>query len=749
MRFPRRALAAIPLLLVAPLLGSVPVAHAAANFPGPVITVQTGDIHLSSPTVADVNGDGVKDIAIGSLDGLLRIINGATGAYLPGWPQPVQPRAGRTTAVESSPTIADLDKDGRPEIIVGAGSVDPGTSNQPGGVVVFNADGSVRWRFETQDTYNQWTGGGPDGYGDGVVGTPAVGDVDGDGFPDVVFGSFDHFVYAKSRDGANLGGFPFNNADTIWSSPALYDNDGDGRVEIYIGTDASGYQGCTGGFVRAIRYVGGAQNFWSVCKSEIFQSSPAIGDIDGDGRMELVIGAGYFYKNADSNRVFAFHLDDGSAVPGWPQSTNGPVFGSPVIGDVTGDGAPEVVVAACGPCSPSTTGRVWAWHGNGQHVWDVNPGAQEGNTSEMISTPVLADLNGDRVNDVAVGMGGAFFLMNGPDGSRLYNPVSGARAHQNSAAVADFGGSVGWRLVVASRLLGQPGLVNVYPLPTAPGTPPPWPQWRKAADHVGAPPSTATVKPATAGYWLVASDGGIFAFGNAPFLGSTGNIRLSKPIVGMARTPSGGGYWLVASDGGIFAFGDAGFFGSTGAIHLNSPIVGMAATPTGKGYWLVAADGAIFSFGDASFFGSTGAIHLNSPIVGMARSGSGKGYWLVAADGGIFSFGDAGFLGSTGAIHLNSPIVAMATTPTGSGYWLVATDGGIFSFNAPFFGSTGAIHLNQPIRTMAPTDKGDGYWLAATDGGIFSFGNAGFYGSTGAIHLNSPIVGATASKATA
>ncbi len=80
----------------------------------------------------------------------------------------------------------------------------------------------------------------------------------------------------------------------------------------------------------------------------------------------------------------------------------------------------------------------------------------------------------------------------------------------------------------------------------------------------------------------------------------------------------GKGYWLVASDGGIFAFGNAGFFGSTGAIRLNRPIVGMAATPTGKGYWLVASDGGIFAFGDAGFFGSTGAIALNRPIVGMA-----------------------------------------------------------------------------------------------------------------------------------
>jgi ribosomal protein L24E len=85
----------------------------------------------------------------------------------------------------------------------------------------------------------------------------------------------------------------------------------------------------------------------------------------------------------------------------------------------------------------------------------------------------------------------------------------------------------------------------------------------------------------------------------------------------MAATPTGHGYWLVASDGGIFAFGDATFSGSTGATPLNRPIVGASSTPTGNGYWLVASDGGIFAFGDASFFGSTGATPLSKPIVVM------------------------------------------------------------------------------------------------------------------------------------
>jgi hypothetical protein len=85
----------------------------------------------------------------------------------------------------------------------------------------------------------------------------------------------------------------------------------------------------------------------------------------------------------------------------------------------------------------------------------------------------------------------------------------------------------------------------------------------------------------------------------------------------MAPSASGHGYWLVASDGGIFTYGDARFDGSAGSIALNRPIVGMSATPDGGGYWLVASDGGIFTYGDAVFNGSTGGLALDAPIVAM------------------------------------------------------------------------------------------------------------------------------------
>jgi uncharacterized delta-60 repeat protein len=196
------------------------------------------------------------------------------------------------------------------------------------------------------------------------------------------------------------------------------------------------------------------------------------------------------------------------------------------------------------------------------------------------------------------------------------------------------------------------------------------------------------------GYMLARSDGGVSTFGDAGHCGSLAGNPPRLPIVGVAADPDGSGYWLVASDGGVFAF-DAPFSGSLGAVRLNQPIVGMAADPDGSGYWLVASDGGVFAF-DAPFSGSLGAVRLNQPIVGMAADPDGSGYWLVASDGGVFAF-DAPFSGSVGGQRIDEPVVAMVADPDGRGYWLVAADGGVFGFDAPFAGSTGGFHLGARV----------------------------------------------------
>jgi hypothetical protein len=261
-----------------------------------------------------------------------------------------------------------------------------------------------------------------------------------------------------------------------------------------------------------------------------------------------------------------------------------------------------------------------------------------------------------------------------------------------------------------------------------------------AAQESAPPPA-----PATAGYWFVASDGGIFAY-DAPFRGSMGGTPLNAPVVGMTPTVDGSGYWLVASDGGIFAFG-APFSGSRGGQPLNMPIVGMAADPDGRGYWFVASDGGIFAY-DAVFRGSAGGSPVSAPIVGMAPMPDGLGYWLVGADGAVYAYGSARHYGSTAARRLGGPIVGMAAAPDGHGYWLVGADGAVFAFgSAVWLSSLPALGIGpvSPIVGMAATSDGRGYWLTAADGGVFAFGNAAFLGSMGGHPLNRPIVGMAAS----
>ena len=156
---------------------------------------------------------------------------------------------------------------------------------------------------------------------------------------------------------------------------------------------------------------------------------------------------------------------------------------------------------------------------------------------------------------------------------------------------------------------------------------------------------------------------------------STFRVAMLPTAADVVATSTGGGYWQVASDGGVFSYGDAPFHGSVPGLGLRlTNIIGMARTPSSQGYWLVGRDGGVFAFGDAPFHGSLPGlgIRLDDPSSAWPPPGTASGYWLVGSDGGVFAFGDAGFFGSMGGRPLNAPIDGIAVTPTGQGYWLVA-----------------------------------------------------------------------------
>jgi len=216
-----------------------------------------------------------------------------------------------------------------------------------------------------------------------------------------------------------------------------------------------------------------------------------------------------------------------------------------------------------------------------------------------------------------------------------------------------------------------------------------------------------------AGYWLVGSDGGTFAFGNAGYYGSIPGDglapagsglphSLNAPIVGMVPSSDGGGYFMVASDGGVFAFGDAHFAGSCpGVGGCAGAAAAVVPDASGNGYWLITKTGNVYAFGDAPYHGGPG--NQGFPVTSAVRTGDGGGYYVLLADGAVYAYGDAvargGPVGSIGALNEAS---AIFTDADGGGYWAAAADGAVFSYgDATDEGSMAGNHINGSIIAAA------------------------------------------------
>jgi hypothetical protein len=483
----------------------------AGQRPGFPATLSGARVKFGSPTLANISGDSRPEIIVGGIDGIVYALNGS-GAVL--WTFNVS-NAINTAAqsipglvhstkvipIRSAPAVADLTGDGVPEIVISAGEVFEAHTN--GGVVVLNASGQLLpgWpQLPIDSGGSGGNNGSPDGYADGIVSSPAIGDIDGDGSPDIVYGAFDQRVYARHVDGSLLTGWPQFVLDTIWSSPALADINGDGQLDVVIGVDAHNYNGPPrtsqdGGDLYVFSGNGSIQ--WRAHQDEIIQSSPAIADLDEDGLPEIVVGTGTYYSNPPFNRSVGRYINawnnDGSLR--WHTALPERAPGSPAIADINGDGHLDVVIGAL-------DGKVYALDGrNGAILWSTLARDIFNNQyipNPQVYSPVLGDVDGDGLDDVLIGLGWDVVVMKGTNGALLTGTSAGdarpsyygAYTIDNTPAVGDLDNNGKLDLVSVSGTTADPGnaRVNSWAL-TSSTLKASWPMFRGSAQHTGTTPA--------------------------------------------------------------------------------------------------------------------------------------------------------------------------------------------------------------------------------------------------------------------
>ena len=422
-------------------------------------------------TACDIDGDGQQEILAGNMNGIMYCFT-ATAQ--------IKWAFNCHAAIRGGAACYDVDGDGKKEVFFG---------DMNGVVWGLGCNGVVLsqwgWPKATPNT---------DGFV-GVYGTPAIGDINGDGAPEIVTGCYGHYIYAWCFNGTLLPGFPFDTKDTIWSSPALADIDRDGLKEIIIGGDSTGGNGWTypaGGLLWVLNGDGSVQPGFPQCTPEVLWSSPAVADINNDGWLEIVIGTGHYYTatghlSTQGFVVYAFGCH-GNRCAGFPVPVPGCTMSSPAIGDVDGDGIKEIAIA-CYPVAGRGADRIMLIKGNsGAKMWEIPAFGGPNRAS-----PALADVNSDGKPEFVMGSGqaiGAWDIWGNCvwnqvlDNFVITSPCVGDFDHDGRVEVAvatgaESGGGSFYVFDCGSKRMTAAGDAGIMP----------WAQFRQNPEHTGTIPT--------------------------------------------------------------------------------------------------------------------------------------------------------------------------------------------------------------------------------------------------------------------